>query len=221
MSLTAKISLDRTYGLSGEFDSLTQKIIQSLDRNRLTELRKDFHTRLRIVLAQPETPELVGDLWDYFYDWCLFEQFLPDDLNLLPEERAMWNRVKSLNTRGLFLVQKLKGKEVRLKELYSAKSFFIELSGPEDFLGISKADLIECRILGDPNDPKKTILVRRPSYHPAEVHDYLRKKVKLFRKSQDFSTYQSWLWLVVGMYLKHKIYRQMPIEKIYDDNSRI
>ena len=50
---------------------------------------------------------------------------------------------------------------------------------------------------------------------------FFKKKVKEFRKSQDFATYQAWLWLLVGMYLKHRIYHQMPIDKIYDDNSRI
>jgi hypothetical protein len=63
--------------------------------------------------------------------------------------------------------------------------------------------------------------MRRPSYHPLEVHSYIKKKVKQFKRSQDFATYQSWLWLLVGMYLKHRIYHHMPIDKIYDDNSRI
>jgi len=53
------------------------------------------------------------------------------------------------------------------------------------------------------------------------VHDYIKKKVKEFKKSKDFDTYQTWLWLLVGMYLKHRIYDHMPIERIYDDNSRI
>ncbi|HUQ56183.1 hypothetical protein, partial [Lentzea sp.] len=74
-----------------------------------------------------------------------------------------------------------------------------------------------------PAEPKAKdfAFVRRPSYHPSVVHDYIKKKVRQFRKSQDFSTYQAWLWLLVGMYLKHRIYNHMPIDKIYDDNSRI
>ena len=47
------------------------------------------------------------------------------------------------------------------------------------------------------------------------------EKLRQFKKVKDYASYQNWLWLLVGMYLKHRIYDHMPIDKIYDDNSRI
>jgi len=206
-----------------DFEALVQKIIQTVDKDRLAELRKDFHTRLRITLTQPDNAELIEDLWDFFYDWCVFEQQLPEMVDsLTPEERSNWNHVKGGSVRGLFEVAKESSAGLKLKDLYSGKSFLVPRNAPNDFLGISRGDILEARLLNRDADVKKGFsFVRRPSYHPTEVHTYIKKKVRQFRKVQDYSTYQAWLWLLVGMYLKHRIYNQMPIDKIYDDNSRI
>src|SRR3989344_776574 len=86
-----------------EFESLVQRIIQTVDKDKLAELRKDFHTRLRITLTQPDSAELIEDLWDFFYDWCVFERHLPDMLEALPTNvQSVWNEVKSGNQRGLY-----------------------------------------------------------------------------------------------------------------------
>lgn len=204
-----------------EFESLVARIIQTVEKDKLAELRRDFHTRLRITLTQPDNTELIEDLWDFFYDWCVFEQKLPEMLEALgPSEQNIWSQVKGGSQRGLYSVQKANDSSLKLKELYSGKSFVIEKKRANDFMGIDRGDIIEGRLVTGENE-KVFSFVRRPSYHPTEVHDYIKQKVKEFKKSQDFSTYQSWLWLLVGMYLKHRIYSHMPIEKIYDDNSRI
>lgn len=220
----AKPPQDRFYGLSPQFDALVHRIIATLEREKLTNLRKDFHTRLRISQAIPDRPGIVEDLWDFFYDWCVFEQRLPDGMAALTqEEKALWKTLKTLSSRGVFNVQKISEEYVKIKELYNGKTICVPVSKAGEFFGICKGDLVECRILAPaPEDGAKLFsLVRRPSYHPLEVHDYIKKKVRQFKRAQDFSTYQNWLWLVVGMYLKHRIYTHMPIEKIYDDNSRI
>lgn len=205
-----------------EFESLVQRIIQTVDKETLSELRKDFHTRLRITLTQPDNANLIEDLWDFFYDWCVFEQKLPESLKSLPEniERA-WDTVKQGNERGLYMVNKLGDDHLKLKDLYTAKVYTVPKRGEGDFIGISKGDILEGRLVKEGAKDGITAFVRRPSYHPVEVHDYIKRKVKEFKKSQDFITYQTWLWILVGMYLKHRIYHHMPIEKIYDDNSRI
>jgi hypothetical protein len=206
-----------------EFESLVQRIIQTVDKVKLAELRRDFHTRLRITLTQPDSAELIEDLWDFFYDWCVFERNLPDTLDALPTNVAtVWTQVKSGNQRGLYTVQKVGDDGLKLKDLYSAKVFTVPQKHVGDFIGISKGDIIEGRLVQEEGSKDGTTnFVRRPSFHPVEVHDYIKKKVKQFKKEQDFPTYQTWLWLLVGMYLKHRIYNHMPIEKIYDDNSRI
>lgn len=209
-----------------DFETLVQRIIQTVEKQKLEDLRRDFHTRLRITLTQPDNAELIEDLWDFFYDWCVFEQKLPDTIeDLPPDDQSIWNNVKESSQRGLYSVAKSSSDGLKLKELYSGKAFYIPKRSPNDFIGIERGDIIEGRILGQENPAKKRDIrfsfVRRPSYHPSEVHDYIKQKVKQFKKSQDFSTYQAWLWLLVGMYLKHRIYHQMPIDKIYDDNSRI
>jgi hypothetical protein len=203
------------------FESLVQRIIQTVDKEKLAALRKDFHTRLRITLTQPDNAELIEDLWDFFYDWCVFEQRLPETLAVLPEpEQGMWSQVKGGSSRGLYSVVKANDSGLKLKELFSGKSFAIPKKSSNDFIGIERGDIIEGRLLHQ--DGEKTFsFVRRPSYHPMEVHAYIKKKVKQFKRAQDFDTYQNWLWLLVGMYLKHRIYHHMPIDKIYDDNSRI
>jgi hypothetical protein len=204
------------------FESLVQRIIQNVDKDKLTELRKDFHTRLRMTLTQPDNPALIEDLWDFFYDWCVFEQKLPETFHGLPQtEQDIWSQVKEGSQRGLYSVARANDSGLKLKELYSGKVFAIPKKQTNDFLGIERGDIIEGRIVNASRGEKSFSFVRRPSYHPNEVHNYIKKKVKEFKKSQDFSTYQSWLWLLVGMYLKHRIYHHMPIDKIYDDNSRI
>lgn len=209
-----------------DFEFLVQKIIQSVAKDNLEDMRRDFHTRLRIMLSQPDDTELIEDLWDFFYDWCVFEQKVPDSIeNLTGDDQTLWQNVREGNQRGLYTVAKANDAGLKLKELYTGKSFLVAKAAPNDFVGIERGDIIEARLLNTPSLGKKKdtkfSFVRRPSYHPAEVHAYIKTKVKQFKKSQDFSTYQAWLWLLVGMYLKHRIYHQMPIDKIYDDNSRI
>jgi hypothetical protein len=121
----------------------------------------------------------------------------------------------------LFSVSRANDAGLKLKDLYSGKSFLVPKSAANDYLGISRNDILEGRLISRGDAKAGFSLVRRPSYHLEAIHPYIKMKVKQFRKSQDYSTYQSWLWLLVGMYLKHRIYPQMPIEKIYDDNSRI
>ncbi len=209
-----------------DFDSLVQRLIQTVDKDKLAELRKDFHTRLRITLTHPDNAELIEDLWDFFYDWCVFEQRLPENMAQLstpmPDSVVeLWNKVKEGSQRGLYSVTKSSDDGLKLKELYSGRTFSVGKFAPNDYLGISRGDIVEGRLVGEDAEGKDFRFVRRPSYHPTEVHSYIKKKVRQFKKTQDFSTYQSWLWLLVGMYLKHRIYHHMPIEKIYDDNSRI
>ncbi len=203
------------------FETLVQRIIDSIGKDKLATLRKDFHTRLRITLTQPESSELIEDLWDFFYDWCVFEQKLPENVaNMDTEGQTLWTHVKGGNERGLYAVQKTNNTGLKLKELYTGKVFAIACRQPSDFIGIEKGDILEGRLVVEA-EAQGFSFVRRPSYHPVEVHDYIKRKVKEFRKTKDFTTYQNWLWLLVGMYLKHRIYQHMPIEKIYDDNSRI
>ncbi|MBY0370858.1 hypothetical protein K2X33_09245 [bacterium] len=206
-----------------EFEILVRRIIETVDKDRLADLRKDFHTRLRLTLTQPDNADLIEDLWDFFYDWCVFEQQLPEMLeSLTPEERTYWRHIQGGSTRSLFTVAKSADSGLKLKDLYSGKSYVVPRTLPTDFLGINKGDIVEGRLISRSADLKQGFdFVRRPSYHLETVHPYIKSKVKQFKKSQDYSTYQSWLWILVGMYLKHRIYPQMPIDKIYDDNSRI
>lgn len=210
--------------INPEFESLVHRIIQTVEKDKLSELRRDFHTRLRITLTQPDNAELIEDLWDFFYDWCVFEQRLPESIpTLTPQEKGIWDHIRGANQRGLYTVVKAADDHLKLKEIFIGKAFTVKKSGASDFIGISKGDIIEGRLMPPPQAGKNDSLsfVRRPSYHPTEVHGYIKTKVKQFKKAKDFSTYQNWLWLLVGMYLKHRIYNHMPIDKIYDDNSRI
>jgi len=205
------------------FDFLVQKIIQSFSKVQLTQLRKDFHARLRMTLSQPEQSELVEDLWDYFYDWCLFEQKLPDTIDSFTgDEKARWELIKVNNYRGLFGVSRVADKNLKIKDMLSGNTYLIEKQNNHDFVGINRGDILEARLFSEGEEKKKkTYFIRKPSYHQLEVHEYIRARVKHFKKSQDLASYQSWLWILVGMYLKHRIYAHMPIDKIYDDNSRI
>lgn len=211
-----------TASLYPDFASIVDKMMQTVDKERLETLRKDFHARLRITLTQPDRTDLVEDLWDFFYDWCLFEQRIPESITEMPASlRTSWNQVKETNLRGLYSVSKVDEEILKLKELYTGKNFVVARKLASDFLGIQKGDIIEGRLIENGIEENEKNFVRKPSFHPVEVHDYIRGKVKQFKKSGDFDTYQAWLWLLVGMYLKHRIYQHMPIEKIYDDNSRI
>jgi hypothetical protein len=205
-----------------DFEALVQKIIAHVDASELAELRKDFHTRLRLTLTQPDNTELVEDLWDFFYDWCVFEQHLPEKLGALDaEEQHKWRHVIGGSNRSVYSVTRAAESGLKLKDLFSNKSYWAPKLGHNDFLGISRGDIVEGRLIPVDETGASFSFVRRPSYHPIDVHPYIKNKVKQFRKSQDYSTYQSWLWILVGMYLKHRIYAQMPIDKIYDDNSRM
>lgn len=206
-----------------DFVAIVDELIELVDQKELEHLRKDFHTRLRMTLSQPERTELVEDLWDFFYDWCLFETEIPGCLEKMPPNiQNLWSQMKKSNLRGLYTVQKINEEGLKLKEIFTSKSHFIARKYDSDFLGLQKGDLIEGRLMDDQSGQgEASFFIRRPSYHPIEVHDYIKSKVKKFRKEKDFETYQSWLWLLVGMYLKYRMYEHMPIDKIYDDNSRI
>ncbi len=207
--------------LHPSLELLVQKIIQGIDKEKLAELKRAFHSRIRITQTQPDSTELIEDLWDFFYDWCVFEQQLPDGLvGVGTEESGMWDKLKTGSQRSIFTITKANGKELRLKDMLGKKTFIIPKKTPNDFIGITRGDIIEARLV-DKGDAKEYEFVRRPSYHPTLVHGYIKKKVKEFKKNQDAAAFQNWLWLLVGMYLKHRFYSQMPIEKIYDDNSRI
>lgn len=207
------------------FSSLVQRIIESFDKPQLEELRREFHTRLRIAQAQPDDSEVVEDLWDFFYDWCVFEQRLPDGLQALgQEEQEAWGKLREGNVRSLYAVAKAADDGIKLKDMYSGRSYWLPKKTPTDFLGLTRGDHLEGRLLEDGEGAGRKAayhFARKPSYHPAEVHPYIRKKVRELKGQHDFGTYQAWLWILVGMSIKHRMYRQMPIEKIYDDNSRI
>jgi len=205
------------------FESIVDRIIKVTDKQTLADLRRDFHTRLRITLTHPDRAELIEDLWDFFYDWCVFEKRLPDSMTDLPENiLAEWSLVKEGNTRGLYEVTKVSESSMRAKELFTGNNVELKGRSSADFLGLSKGDILEGRLVKEGTDKKAAFsFVRKPSFHPVEVHNYIKDKVKEFKKAKDFDTYQTWLWLLVGMYLKHRIYDHMPIDKIYDDNSRI
>ena len=200
-----------------EFDNLVQGMVKLIEKDRLSDLRRDFHTRLRITLNNPDSPNLVDDLWDFFYDWCIFEEQLPEKIGASLKD---WEKVKGQAQRGLYTIQKIVPKEIKLKELFSGETVTLEKNDSNEFLGMEKGDIVEGRLL-PASDAKHFRFARRPSYHPHEVHQYIKRKVKQYKKDKDSVTYQNWLWLLVGMYLKHRIYNHMPIEKIYDDNSRI
>jgi len=205
------------------FETIVDRIIKSTDKQMLADLRRDFHNRLRITLTHPDRAELIEDLWDFFYDWCVFEKRLPDSMSDLPENvLSEWTLVKEGNTRGLYEVTKVHDTLLKAKELFTGNNVELRSRNATDFLGLSRGDIIEGRLVKEGTDKKANFsFVRKPSFHPTEVHQYIRQKVKEFKKAKDFETYQTWLWLLVGMYLKHRIYESMPIDKIYDDNSRI
>lgn len=204
------------------YENLVNKIIQSVNNDALAEMRRDFHTRMRITLNQPNESELVEDLWDFFYDWCIFEQKLPENLkNLNEEEKNIWEELKNHQQRSLYQVLKVEENLIRLKDLYTGKTFYVVKKDKNDFVGISRGDFLEARLVKSDTEKEKYLFTRKPSYHQSPVHSYIKKKVKQFKKTKDVSTFQTWLWLLVGMYLKHRIYSHMPVEKIYDDQSRI
>jgi hypothetical protein len=206
-----------------QFESIVDRIIKVTNKETLADLRRDFHNRLRITLTHPDKAELIEDLWDFFYDWCVFEKKLPDNMSDLPQNiQTEWTHVKEDNTRGLYEVSKVTDKILKAKELFTGNTVELHSRTPTDFLGITKGDIIESRLVKEGEAKKQYFnFVRKPSFHPVEVHSYIKRKVKEFKKNKDFETYQTWLWLLVGMYLKHRIYDHMPIDKIYDDNSRI
>ena len=209
--------------LHENLEILVHQIIKSLEANELSNLKRDFHDKLRLAQSQPDNTELIEDLWDFFYDWCVFEKAIPDRLSDVTEaEKKAWAVLKEGNFRSLFSVSRANDSLLKIKDLFGKKSYVVPKSSPSDFIGISRGDIIECRLLPeDAEKPKQFYFIRRPSFHPTEIHSYVKRKVKEFRKSQDYGAFQSWLWLLVGMHLKHRFYPQMPIDKIYDDNSRI
>src|SRR5690606_18500918 len=110
----------------------------------LTDLRKDFHVRLRITLTQPDNNELVEDLWDFFYDWCVFEKQIPEKLEALSlDERHSWHHVNGASTRSLFEVKRSFTGGLKLKDLYTGKSYAVPKSTQNDYLGISRGDYLE------------------------------------------------------------------------------
>ncbi len=202
-----------------DFEYVVNGLIGKISHAKLASLRENFHARLRLSLSQPDKTELVEDLWDFFYDWCVFyHEELYNDTGTNDE---IWSRIKSDNRHGAFVIKKNDESGLKLKELFTGDIFLVYRKSSSDFAGLLKDDMIEARLLAVDVNNRVYTFVRTPSFHQIPVHSYITKKVKQFKKMKDFATYQSWLWVLVGMYLKNRIYPQMPIDKIYDDNSRI
>lgn len=208
--------------LHESLELLVHRIISAVEGEQLSDLKKEFHNRLRITQTPTDKTDLIEDIWDYFYDWCVFEQHLPDTIPLEGAEAEAWSSMKGTSVRGLFTVARVADSYLKLKELYSRQVYIVTKRSARDLMGISRADIIECRLLESGEGRKKEYqFIRKPSYHPREVHAYIKRRIKEHKKAKDEPSYQHWLWLLVGMDLKHRFYPQMPVDKIYDDNSRI
>lgn len=208
--------------LHSKLEALVEHIIKTLTTSQLAELKAEFHETLRIAHRHPDDLELIEYLWDFFYDWCVFEKKLVETMDgFSAEDKQHWQEMNEKCHRGLYTVTKTNDAELRLKDLFDDAVLIVPKKFPTDFMGIDRGDIIEGRFIPCVDNDKAFEVLRQPSYHPSEVHSYLKKKVKEFKKAKDPSGFSQWLWSLMGMYLKRKFYPQMPIEKIYDDHSRI
>ena len=163
--------------LHSSLELLVHRIIQSIEKNQLSEMKDEFHSRLRITQRHPDNPELIEDLWDFFYDWCVFEQQLIERIpDLTPEEQATWEMLRKLNFRSLFTVHKIAESVLKLKDMFGKKLYVIPLHGGTQLLGLTRGDVIECRLVETESGRKRYSLVRTFSYHPTEIHAYIKKK---------------------------------------------
>ncbi len=199
---------------------LVKRIIQSFEKDKLGDLKNEFHDKLGLARSNPDNPELIEDLWDFFYDWCIFEKVIVSTIRFMPQEELdAWEFLKVKNYRGLFSVMRINANEIKIKDLHSKKMFVITSHNENPLIGFTKGDIFEARIVEKSSE--KYCFVRKPAYHPMAVIGYIRKKVRNFNKTANDDEFLNWLWMLVGMHIKTRFYPQMPVQKIYDDNSRI
>lgn len=213
-------SITRNEFLHPLMELIVKRIIQSFNQQELGTLKTEFHEKLGLTHSNPDNPELIEDLWDFFYDWCIFEKSIIASIRFMSQEEIdAWEFLKTKNYRSLFSVLKVSTNEIKTKDSFSKNTYTIISHNESPILGFTKGDIFEGRIVE--KETGKYYFIRKPSYHPTTIKSYLKKKVGQFRKNKNRDEFLNWLWILLGMHIKMRFYPQMPVEKIYDDNSRI
>jgi hypothetical protein len=116
---------------------------------------------------------------------------------------------------GLFEVRKIGKGTIRLRELHSGKDY--EVTERRHIAGLEKGDILEARLI-----PFGGLLLFSNAfcYHPRAVTEAILKEAKRRRKKEPDRYAKELAWECARMALKVERYRQIPIEKIYNFETK-
>jgi hypothetical protein len=190
-----------------------------------------------LLAAKAEYFKLTGEVFEddksferrmaSFLDYYLFDRKSPRT-GKTPSEELHEERSRSAvgadseafrsfteTIHGLFEVRKLGKGMVRLRELFSRKTY--EVTERRQMAGLEKGDIIEARLI-----PFAGVLLFSGAfcYHPTAVSNAIRKEAKRRSKKEPQRPPEELTWECARMALKVDRYRQIAVGKIYDFESK-
>lgn len=192
-----------------------------------------------LIAAKAEYFRLTGDVYEddksfeqrmgSFLDYYLFDR--PDvETGKTPAQQLHEERTRASGSEaatpylsltqtihGLFEVRKLGKGRVRLRELFSRKTY--EVSERRQMVGLEKGDILEARLIpfGD-----QLLFSGAFCCHPKSACAAIRAEVKRRKKKEPDRPPKELAWECSKMALKVDRYQQIPVDKIYDfQNAKI
>jgi hypothetical protein len=186
-----------------------------------------------LLAAKAEYYRMTGEVFEddkifeqrmlSFLDYYLFDRKSPQS-GKTPSEELCQERSQSAGgdpegafrsftetIHGLFEVRKLGKGEIRLRELFSHKTY--EVTERRQMAGLEKGDIIEARLIPFAG---QLLFSGAFCYHPRAVSAAIRKEAKRRSKKEPHRRPEELTWECAKMALKADRYRQIPVEKIYE-----
>lgn len=186
-----------------------------------------------LLAAKAEYFRLTGEVFEddkafeqrmaSFLEYYLFDRKSPQTGNT-PSEDLYQERSQSAaagdadafrsfteTIHGLFELRKLGKGMIRLRELFSRKTY--EVSERRQMAGLEKGDIIEARLIPFGG---QLLFSGAFCYHPKAVSTAIRKEAKRRSKKEPQRPPKELTWECARMALKVDRYRQIPVSKIYD-----
>ncbi len=206
------------------FDKIVEEFSSGKYRTQIEKAKQEFFSMSGTV--HEEDREYV-DRINLFLDWYVFERMLDEEdmtpLNMyyhLHEGRMDENEMLVLNgmrasLTGLFLVKKLRSDSVKVKDLFTDKTYNVE---DDYFLSFAhKGDLFQGRII--PVKGRNTFGIGF-CFHAPETETYIRSEIKKI-KNMDRNYHVNLMMRLALMKIKTEEYPHVEIKYIYSKEPRI
>lgn len=206
------------------FDKIVSEFSSGKYRVQVERARQEFFSLSGTV--HEENREYT-DRINLFLDWFVFERSLEDEdmtpLNMylfdhgkdMPEEeKKMFEGMRS-SVLGLFIVKKLREDSVKVRDLFTDKSYNVD----DDYIlsFAHKGDIFQSRII---TIGKKNIFGVGFCFHNPGSESYTRSEIKKI-KNMDRAYHIDLMMKLALMKVKTEEYPHVPTKYIYSENPKV